>query len=163
MPAVALGARFRIVGPAGEREVKAEEYYQMPDKNLFGETVLAPNELLTHMILPAPGSVKSATYDVRYKQSHDWPLASAAVALDMNGGTVRGARIVLGSVAPIPWRSEAAERALAGKAVTPQTAMAAADAAIAGAKPMSQNKYKVQIARTAVKRAILKAAGQKVV
>ncbi|PYR77515.1 MAG: hypothetical protein DMF86_08565 [Acidobacteria bacterium] len=112
VPAVALGARFRIVGPAGEREVKAEEYYQMPDKNLFGETVLAPNELLTHMILPAPGSVKSATYDVRYKQSHDWPLASAAVALDMNGGTVRGARIVLGSVAPIPWRSEAAERAL---------------------------------------------------
>ena len=163
VPAVALGARFRIVGPAGEREVKAEEYYQMPDKNLFGETVLAPNELLTHMILPAPGSVKSATYDVRYKQSHDWPLASAAVALDMNGGTVRGARIVLGSVAPIPWRSEAAERALAGKAVTPQTAMAAADAAIAGAKPMSQNKYKVQIARTALKRAILKAAGQKVV
>ena len=76
---------------------------------------------------------------------------------------MRGARIVLGSVAPIPWRSEAAERALAGKAVTPQTAMAAADAAIAGARPMSQNKYKVQIARTAVKRAILKAAGQKVV
>jgi xanthine dehydrogenase YagS FAD-binding subunit len=163
VPAVALGARFRVVGPAGEREVKAEEYYVMPDKNLFGETVLAPNELLTHMTLPAPGAVKSATYDVRYKQSHDWPLASAAVALDMNGGTVRGARIVLGSVAPIPWRSQAAENALAGKTITEQTAIAAADAAIAGAKPMSQNKYKVQIARTAVKRAILKAAGQKVV
>ncbi len=163
VPAVALGARFRVVGPAGEREVKAEDYYVMPDKNLFGETVLAPNELMTHMILPAPGAVKTATYDVRYKQSHDWPLASATVVLDMNGATVRGARVVLGSVAPIPWRSQPAEAALAGKTITDQTAMAAADAAIAGAKPMSQNKYKVQITRTAVKRAILKAAGQKVV
>ena len=161
VPAVALGARFRVAGPAGEREVDAEQYFVMPDRNLFGETVLAPNELLTHVILPPPGAVKSATYDVRYKQSHDWPLASAAVALDMNGAAVRTARVVMGSVAPIPWRSPAAERALAGKTLTEEVAMAAADAAIQGAKPMTQNGYKVQIARTAVKRAILKAAGLK--
>ena len=80
----------------------------------------------------------------------------------MNGTTVRGARIVMGAVAPIPWRVQNAERALVGKAVTEQTAMAAADAAIQGAKPMTQNAYKVQIARTAVKRAIMKAAGMKV-
>jgi xanthine dehydrogenase YagS FAD-binding subunit len=162
VPAVALGATFRIVGPAGEREVAAEQYYLMPDKNLFGETVLQPNELLTHVILPAPGAAKSATYEVRYKQSHDWPLAAAAAVLDMNGTTVRSARIVMGAVAPIPWRSPNAERALAGKAITEQTAMAAADAAIQGAKPMSGNAHKVQIARTAVKRAIMKAAGMKV-
>jgi xanthine dehydrogenase YagS FAD-binding subunit len=162
VPAMALGAKFRVVGPAGEREIAAEQYFVMPDRNIFGETVLQPNELLTHVILPPPGAAKSATYEVRYKQSHDWPLAAASAVLDMSGTTVRGARIVMGAVAPIPWRSQNAERALAGKAITEQTAMAAADAAVQGAKPMSGNAYKVQIARTAVKRAIMKAAGMQV-
>ena len=163
VPAIALDARFRIVGPAGEREVAAADYFEMPDKNMFGETVLKPNEILTHVILPAPGAVKSATYEVRFKQSHDWPLASASAALSMNGQTIRGARIVMGAVAPVPWRSTAAEAALAGKRVTEETAIAAADAAVQGAKPMSGNAYKVQIARTAVKRAILRAGGLKTV
>jgi xanthine dehydrogenase YagS FAD-binding subunit len=158
VPAIALGARFRIVGPAGEREVAAADYYEMPDRNLYGETVLQPNELLTHVVLPAPGGARSATYEVRFKQSTDWPLAMASVALSMNGTTIRSARVVMGSVAPIPWRSPAAEAALAGKPVSDQTAIAAADAAVADARPMSNNAYKVQIARTAVKRAILKAA-----
>ena len=83
-------------------------------------------------MLPAPGEVKSASYEVRYKQSHDWPLATASVALDMNGSTIRGARIVMGAVAPIPWRSTGAEQALAGKPINEQSAMAAADAAVAG-------------------------------
>jgi len=163
VPAVALGARFRIVGPSGEREVQAGEYYQMPDRNLFGETVLAPNEILTHVILPAPGAVKNASYEVRYKQSHDWPLATASVALVMNGQTIRSARVVMGAVAPIPWRSEPAEAVLAGKRISEESAVAAADAALASAKPMAQNGYKVQIARAAVKRAIMKAGGLEVV
>lgn len=161
VPAVALGARMRVVGPAGEREVPAEQYFVMPDRNLFGETVLQPNELMTHLILPAPAAVKSSTYEVRYKQSHDWPMAAASAALDMNGRTVRGARIVMGAVAPVPWRAQAAERVLAGKAITEQTAMEAADAAMQGAKAMSQNAYKIQVARTAVKRAIMLASGLK--
>ena len=160
---VALDARFRVAGPAGEREVAAGEYFLMPDRNLFGETVLAPNELLTHVLLPPPGTAKSATYEVRYKQSHDWPLATASVVLAMKGQNVGAARVVMGSVAPIPWRASAAEAALNGKRVTEETAMAAADAAVMGARPMSGNGYKVQIARTAVKRAIMKAAGLKVV
>ena len=163
VPAIALNARFRIVGPAGERDVAAAEYYQMPDRNLFGETVLAPNELLTHVILPAPGNARSATYEVRFKQSHDWPLAIASVLLSMQGNTVRAARVVMGAVAPVPWRSPAAEAALTGKALTEEGAMAAADAAVTGAKPMAHNAYKVQIARTAVKRAIMKAAGMVVI
>ena len=163
VPAIALDARFRIVGPAGEREVAAADYYQMPDRNLLGETVLAANEILTHVILPAPGQTRNATYEVRFKQSHDWPLAMASVAISVQGQTVRSARIVMGSVAPVPWRSTAAETALTGKRLTEQAAMEAADAALAGAKPMSGNAYKVQVARTAVKRAILKAAGMKVV
>lgn len=163
VPAIALDARFRIVGPGGEREVPAAEYYQMPDKNLYGETILGPSDLLTHMILPAPGQTRNATYEVRFKQSHDWPLAMASVALSVQGQNVRAARIVMGSVAPVPWRASAAETVLVGKRLTEQVAMEAADAAVAAAKPMSQNAYKVQIARTAVKRAILKAAGMKVV
>jgi xanthine dehydrogenase YagS FAD-binding subunit len=159
VPAMALNARFRIAGPAGTREVPAAEYYQLPDRNLFGETVLAANELLTHVILPAAGGARSATYEVRFKQSHDWPLAIASVTLSLDGKTVRGARVVMGAVAPVPWRSEPAEAALAGRPVSEEAAMAAADAAVANARPMSQNAYKVQIARTAVKRAILKAAG----
>lgn len=161
VPAVALGAKMRVVGPAGERTVDAEQYFVMPDRNLFGETVLEPNELMTHLVLPAPGSTKSAMYEVRFKQSHDWPLAAVTAALDMRGTTVRDARIVIGSVAPIPWRSQAAEKVLAGKAITEQVAMAAADAAIQGAKAMTQNAYKITIARTAVKRAVMLAAGLK--
>jgi xanthine dehydrogenase YagS FAD-binding subunit len=163
VPAIALDARFRIVGPGGEREVASAEYYQMPDKNLHGETILGPSDLLTHVILPPPGQTRNATYEVRFKQSHDWPLAMASVALSVQGQNVRAARIVMGSVAPVPWRSPAAETVLVGKRLTEQAAMEAADAAVAAAKPMSQNAYKVQIARTAVKRAILKAAGMKVV
>jgi xanthine dehydrogenase YagS FAD-binding subunit len=105
--------------------------------------------------------VRSATYEVRFKQGHDWPLATASVALTISGQTIKAARVVMGAVAPVPWRSAAAETALVGKPLTEETAMAAADAAIAGAKPMSGNRYKVQIARTAVKRAILKAGGIK--
>jgi xanthine dehydrogenase YagS FAD-binding subunit len=163
VPAIALDARFRIVGPTGEREVAAADYYQMPDKNLLGETVLGPAEILTHVILPAPGQTRNATYEVRFKQSHDWPLAMASVALSLQGQNVRGARIVMGAVAPVPWRSTPAETALTGKRLTEQVAMEAADAAVATAKPMSGNAYKVQIARTAVKRAIMKAGGLKVV
>ena len=161
VPAMALTARFRVVGPGGEREIAADQYFVMPDKNLFGETVLQPNELLTHVILPAPGSAKSATYEVRYKQSHDWPLAFATVVLTLSGNTISSARVVLGAVAPIPWRSKTAEAALTGKPLNEQTAAAAGEAAVSEAKPMSGNAYKVQIAKTAVKRAIMQAAGIK--
>jgi xanthine dehydrogenase YagS FAD-binding subunit len=163
MPAIALEARFRLVGPAGEREVAASDFFVTPDKNIFGETVLAPNEILTHVTLPPPRGARSATYEVRFKQAHDWPLATASVALVVSGQTIKSARVVMGAVAPIPWRSTAAEAALAGKPLTEETAMAAADAAITGAKPMSGNAYKVRIARTAVKRAIMKAGGLRVV
>ena len=72
--------------------------------------MLADDELLTHVILPAPGTVKSGHYEVRYKQSHDWPLAFTTVVLTMNGNTIASARVVLGAVAPVPWRSQPAER-----------------------------------------------------
>jgi xanthine dehydrogenase YagS FAD-binding subunit len=159
VPMVAYGATFRVVGPKGERMVPAAEYFTLPVRNVRTENVLAPDELLTHAILPAPGNVKSGHYEVRYKTSHDWPIAFATVLLTMNGATVRSARVVMGAVAPIPWRSPAAEKALTGKTITEETAAAAAEAALQGAQPLSENAYKIQVAKTAVKRAILRAAG----
>jgi xanthine dehydrogenase YagS FAD-binding subunit len=162
VPSVAYGATFRLAGPKGERMVAAADYFTLPRQSLRMENVLAPDELLTHVILPAPGAVKSGHYEVRYKESHDWPIAFATVLLTMNGATVQSARVVMGAVAPIPWRSPAAEQALAGKAITEETAAAAADAALKDARPLSQNAYKVDVAKVAVKRAILRAAGIKV-
>jgi xanthine dehydrogenase YagS FAD-binding subunit len=159
VPLVAYGARLRVAGPGGEREVPAAEFFVMPDRRLFGENVLEPNELVTHVILPPLGDVKTGHYEVRFRQSHDWPIAFATVALTMNGGVVRAARVVMGAVAPIPWRSEAAEKVLTGNSITEELAAKAADAAVADARPMSGNAYKVPVARTAVRRAILKAGG----
>ncbi len=162
VPFVAYGARFRIIGSNGEREVPASEYFTMPTpQNVLKENILADDELLTHVILPPPGNVKSGFYEIRYKESHDWPLAFATIVVGMNGSTVASARVVLGAVAPVPWRSEDAERALVGKQLNEATATAAAEAAVRGAQPLSSNGYKVQIAKTAVKRAIMQAAGNK--
>jgi xanthine dehydrogenase YagS FAD-binding subunit len=163
VPFVAYGARFRVLGPKGEREIGAADYFTLPTlQNVLKENVLDDEDILTHVILPAPGNVKHGHYEVRYKASHDWPLAFATVVLTMNGqNNIGSARVVLGAVAPIPWRSKAAEAALAGNPLNEQTAAAAGEAAVAEAKPMSGNGYKVQIAKTAVKRAVLRAAGIK--
>jgi xanthine dehydrogenase YagS FAD-binding subunit len=157
VPVIAYGGRFRVVGPQGEREIEADKFFVMPDRNMYGETVLEPNELVTHVILPSQPNVKSAHYEVKFKQSHDWPVTMASVALTMSGTTVQSARVVLGAVAPVPWRSTAAEAVLKGKAVTDQVAAEAADAAVKNAVPMSQNAYKVQLARTTLIRTIMKA------
>ena len=159
VPMVAYGATFRLAGPKGERLVPAADYFTLPRQNLRTENVLAPDELLTHVILPPAGDLKSGHYEVRYKASHDWPIAFATVLLVLNGANVQSARVVMGAVAPIPWRSQPAEQALVGKTVTEETAAAAADAALRDARPLSQNAYKVDVAKVAVKRAILRAAG----
>src|SRR5260370_5599168 len=129
--------------------------------NVLKGNVLEDGGLLTHVILPAPGAVKTGHYEVRYKESHDWPLAFTTIVLTMNGNTIRSARVVLGAVAPIPWRSTDAEQALVGKPLNEATAAAAGEAAVRAAKPLSRNGYKVQITKTAVKRAIMQIAGLK--
>ena len=169
VPIVAYGGRFRVVGPNGAREIDAGDFFQLPSANLYGETVLQPNEVLTHVLLPAPAAmleaqtVRSATYEVRFRQSSDWPLATASVSLGLDGNTIRSARVVMGAVAPVPWRVPAAEGTLVGRTLTDATAADAALAAVAGAKSLSGNAHKIQIARTAVKRAVLMAAGLPVV
>jgi xanthine dehydrogenase YagS FAD-binding subunit len=158
-PILAYGGRMRVVGPNGEREIDGDSFFVMPDRNMYGETALEPNELVTHVILPPPRNVRSAHYEVKFKQSHDWPIAMTTVALSMDGDLVSSARVVLGAVAPVPWRARAAEALLAGKRITAETAYAAAEAAVRDAQPMSGNAYKVRVARTTVHRALLQAAG----
>lgn len=155
---IALDATVTVVGPDGEEEISAEKLFRTPAGDNERENALKPNQILIAIKIPG-GAVKSATYEVRQRQLMDWPLVGASVALKMNGGTVESARIVLGHVAPTPWRSSEAERALTGKSISEETAMAAAKAAVAGATPLSRNKHKVQLASVAVKRAILRAAG----
>lgn len=154
---VALGARVKLVSAKGPREVPAEKFFVTPAADGARETALQPNEILTEIIIPA-AATRNATYEVRQKDALDWPLATASVVLRMKGSTVSGARIVLGHVAPTPWLAEQAGAALAGKAITPESAEAAAKDALAGATPLSGNAYKVQLARVAVKRALLEAA-----
>ncbi len=156
-PLAALGARVKLVSKAGSREVPVEKFFVIPENESQRETVVKPGEILTEVILPgAPG--RNATCEIRQKTAYDWPLATASVALKMKGSGVGSARIVLGHVAPVPWRASGAEKALAGKTVTEETAAEAGKAAAEGANPLSGNAYKVQLVRTAVKRALLAAA-----
>jgi xanthine dehydrogenase YagS FAD-binding subunit len=162
VPFVAYGATFRVLGPNGERTIPAADFFTMPTlQNVRKENVLADDEILTHVMLPPPGNVRSGHYEVRFKESHDWPLAFATIVLTMTGNTIGSARVVLGAVAPVPWRSQDAEKALVGKPLNEATAIAAGEAAVLAAKPLSRNGYKVQITKTAVKRAIMQIAGLK--
>jgi xanthine dehydrogenase YagS FAD-binding subunit len=138
-----------------------EKFFVIPKTGNDREIDLHPNEIVTEILIPTSAvSMKNATYEIREKQALDWPLATASVALKMNGSKVAGARIVMGHVAPIPWTASAAENSLTGKSIDEASAQAAAEAAVEGAQPLSQNGYKVQLAKVAVKRALLEAAGR---
>ncbi len=157
---VALGATVKLVSAKGPRQVPAASFFVVPPDETSREIALHPDEILTEILIPA-GAVLSATYEVRQKEALDWPLATASVVLHMRGNVVASAKIVMGHVAPKPWDSPEAAQAIAGKTITAETAEAAGKAAVSGAQPLSQNAYKVALARVAVKRALLEAAKQK--
>jgi xanthine dehydrogenase YagS FAD-binding subunit len=159
---IAWGARVRVIGPQpGDEEwLPVEFFFQTPRTDSQGVTVLGDGQLVSHLWVPDAQQTRSATYDVMQLEGLDWPLASASVCLDLEGGLVRAARVVLGHVAPIPWVSHAAAEVLLGQPVTEATADLAGEAAVSGASPLSHNEYRVRLARTAVKRAILKATDQ---
>ena len=154
---IAYGAKIRLEGPSGKRELALEKFFVIPKSEDEREHDLRPNELITELVFPPATNIKAAHYEIRQKEAFDWPLAVAAVALNT---AAKSARVVLGHVAPVPWPSPEAEQALAGQSINADTAQKAAEAALQNAKPLSQNAYKVQLARVAVKRAILKAAGE---
>ena len=153
---IALGATLTLTGPGGDRNLPVADFFRIPKNDSERENVLKPNEILTGISITS--GLRSATYEVRQKEAMDWPLAAASVALKMEGGKVSSAKIVLGHVAPTPWVAEDAAKSLIGKSITEATASAAGDAAVKGARPLSQNGYKIQLARVSVKRALLAAA-----
>ncbi|REJ87920.1 MAG: molybdopterin dehydrogenase [Planctomycetota bacterium] len=159
---IALGGEVRIAGPnpGEEKWLALEDFYITPKTERQGVSVLKPGQILTHIRLASDPPRLTAAYEVLEMQGLDWPQAAAACSLELDGGLVRSARIVLGHVAPTPWVSEIAASALVGQPVTVQTAERAADAAISEATPLSQNEYKVQLARTSVKRCLLRATNQ---
>jgi len=153
---VALGAKVKVVGPKGPREIPVASFFVTPKDENSREIAIQPNEIVTEILVPS-GATHSATYEVRQKEALDWPLAAASVALTMKGTAVGSAHIVLGHVAATPYHAAAASKWLTGKTINTANAEAAAKAAVADAKPLSQNAYKVTLARTAVKRALLDA------
>ncbi len=162
---IAYGAKIRLYSASapgtGVRELPLENFFIVPKSENDREHDLKPGEMVIEIVVPPPAqNLKAGTYEVRQRAAFDWPLTQASVTLEMDGTTVKSARVVLGQVAPTPWRSLGSEQALVGHAITPATAMAAADAAVARARPLSHNKYKVTLTKVAVKRAILQAAGQ---
>lgn len=158
---IAFGAKVHLTGPEGSRELGVEQFFVTPKSEGEREHALRPNEIVTAVTVPPSNGAKSAFYEILQKESLDWPLAMAAVVLHTNANTISKARVVLGQVAPVPWPSPEAEEALAGKDVSEDVADGAGKAAVSKATPLSKNKYKVQLARVAVKRAVLRAAGKK--
>jgi xanthine dehydrogenase YagS FAD-binding subunit len=142
---------------AKTRKIAADKFFQTPKSESDRETALKPNEILTEILIPIAG-LKNATYEVRHRHGLDWPYVTASVAFQLKDGAASDARVVLGHVAPVPWPASSAARALSGK-IDETSAAKCGQAATTGAKPLSGNAYKVQLVKTAVKRAVLAAAG----
>jgi xanthine dehydrogenase YagS FAD-binding subunit len=157
---IAYNARVRLSGPDGPREIALEKFFKTPQSEGEREHDLQANEIVTDIFIPASKNVRGANYEVRQKEAFDWPLATASVVLQMSGNTVQNARIVMGAVAPVPWVSQEAAEAIAGKSIDEQAASAAGAAAVSKARALSQNGYKIRLATVAVKRALLIASGQ---
>ena len=151
----ALGANLEIHGPEGKKEVPLEGFFQMPQENLERENSLRPNEIVTRIRVPKPAPGARSTYlKFREKQSLDFAISSVAILLAMNGDRVEAARLVLGGVAPIPWRCPAAEAELEGSRLSSTVIAKAAAAAAVGAEPLSDNRYKVKLTQNLVRRAL---------
>jgi xanthine dehydrogenase YagS FAD-binding subunit len=156
---VALDSKFHIIGPKGERTLDAVDFFVLPKQNAARENVLAEDEVLASVeFAEVRGGMHSLYHKVMDREAWTHAVVSAAVVLEIDKGTCRKARIVLGGVAPIPWRVPEAEKLLVGQKITPELAAKAAEASVAGATPLAKNKYKVPLSREIVARSIVKAA-----
>lgn len=152
---MALEASVRLVGPGGSRTVALDAFFVPPAKDHTRETVVEANELLTEVLLPPPRAGTSSTYrKLRARGAWDFALAGAAVVVTLKGKRIEQARVVLSGVAPVPWRAPAVERELVGHELTDARIERAAQRAGDGAAPLSDNAYKVALARGAVMEAL---------
>ncbi len=150
---VALGAKFKLVGPTGERTIAAEDYFAGPKVDPAKENVLQKDELLAEVHLPAPAKNTRSTYHKELdREAWTHAVVSLALVLEMDGKTCKNARLVFGGVAPIPWRVKKVEAKLQGHEITADLAAKAAEAALEGAQPLAKNKYKVPLAKAIVRR-----------
>lgn len=155
-PLIALDAEVELVGPRGARRLPLADFFVGPERDLLRENVLADDEIVRSVHAPAPPPGWRGTYSkARERTAGDFPMVSAAVGFALDGGRARHVRIVLGAVAPIPWRVPAAEALLEGQPVTPERAARAAEAALAGARPLSGNAYKLDLARATLTRCLM--------
>jgi xanthine dehydrogenase YagS FAD-binding subunit len=160
---VALDASVEIAGAEETRRIAFEELHRLPGTTPHIETTLKPGELITAFHVPsAPWLRRSLYLKIRDRQSYEFALASAAVALDLEEGRVRQSRIGLGGVAAKPWRARAAELALDGKELNEANAQAAAEVAFAQARPRGENAFKVELGRRSLVRALLQAGTMRV-
>ena len=157
---IALGAEVTLVGPAGERRMPLADYFVLPRNGaILTETARADDEVMTAVHVPAQPEGQRTTYlKFKERESYDWALSSVALGLTMDGSNVTGASIVLGGVAPIPWRAPGAERVLEGAQITEESIAKACDAALFGAQPLAENGYKVPLTKGLLTRALRKLA-----
>ncbi|HEY1957633.1 MAG TPA: xanthine dehydrogenase family protein subunit M [Polyangiaceae bacterium] len=157
---VALDAVVLTRGPRGARAIAVRDFHTLPGAHPDVENLLEPGELVTHVELPAqPAGTRSVYSKVRDRESFAFALASAAVVLHMEGGTIRRARVALGGVATKPWRSDEAERELVGKAPRLEVFASAASAAMHGATAGKHNAFKIALAKNVIASALARAAG----
>jgi len=159
---LALGATVSVTGAAGRRVIPLDKFFTMPSEgNIRRENVLKNDDIITEIFVPASSLAAKSTYlKFKERESLDFALSSVAVAVRMAANrTVRDARIVLGGVAPIPWRVPAAEKFLVGKKLDPDVLSEVAKIALSDAKPLAKNAYKIPLTQTLVRRALAKAAG----
>jgi xanthine dehydrogenase YagS FAD-binding subunit len=157
----ALEATVHVTGTKGDRAIPISQFYLLPGDTPERETVLEPGDLITHVTIPAlPPGTKSIYLKLRDRASYEFALASAAVMVKQNGGHIDFVRVALGGVGAVPWRSREAERVLHGKTATPANFRAAAEAALKGAKPQSQNGFKVELAKRCLTHALTQATAQ---
>jgi xanthine dehydrogenase YagS FAD-binding subunit len=156
---IALEAAVEIAGRSGSRTILFANLHRKPGDTPDQETSLRPGEIITSFLIPAaPWTRRSLYLKVRDRQSYEFALASAAVALDQQDGIVRTARIALGGLATVPWRATDAEALLRGKSVNEQNATAAASAAFADAKGYGYNDFKIELGKRTLGRALQQAA-----
>lgn len=158
---VALDAQVNLLGSAGVRRVPLTQFYLLPGEHPERDTLLEPGELITSVDVPARTFSRRSHYrKVRDRASYAFALASAAVALDLDGDVVRDVRIALGGVGTIPWRCMGAEHALRGARTGPESFRSAAEAALEGAVPFPDNGFKIELAKRTVMRALATAAAR---
>lgn len=157
---MALDATFRIAGPSGERTVSAKDFFVLPRQNAAQENVLGADDVLVSIQLPAAlAGARGRYHKVLDREAWTHAVVSAAVVLKMDGDVCRSARVVLGGVAPIPWRLPEVEKLLTGQRITEDLAVRAGTASVAGARALSKNAYKLPLTKGVVRRAILEARG----